>query len=501
MANRRENIFRYINLIVNQLPESFQEYNSLEQEILSDIIKPLQSISKVRYNRGNLAQEFANTRNKIINSKEYLSTPFYWFLDSFFDNAEITLRTSAFHADTFFDYLLQSLKGSDKTFGLFHLLRQGTPFADLKWEKLQYDCSKLRIPLINYQLEIIHFIYKLLETSPDLLLRKGKLKNLLLQSFNRPKLSSELTKFFGLLNAKWNVWPNYQFFGLELFWVKIKISPKNSILDLIDFKDKKNQILTTSWIYSVRGTENEYVGVIFLPSSLESKFRSLLKIKTKMDEIIEYDIYKIISNQWSYSFSQYRSEFGWQEQTESEWNQLVRVLKSEKEPKRKKSINLSYLSPIGEKQDYLDLKEPYEGIRIISNPQIYTYNDLATNIMGTKDLTLLQALIKQNAILVDFFPIRLADEYSLDFYWLKIPKFSFYQLSRFLELLPSVFITYGKNEIFLQARLAKMTAKRIQNDLTWDIYHIIPSHLPFSRQLEMYDQKEGKWKIPHILDF
>ena len=148
MPNRRENIIRFITLIVDQLPESFQEYNSQDQQILSEVVKPLQAFHKANYDRGGLAQEFAITRKKVIDSDEYLSVPFYWFLDSFFENAEITLETCSFHADTFFEYLLHSLKGSGKTVGMFHLLKQAIPLTDLKWEELQYECAKLKIPLI-----------------------------------------------------------------------------------------------------------------------------------------------------------------------------------------------------------------------------------------------------------------------------------------------------------------------------------------------------------------
>jgi hypothetical protein len=488
--------------MLTQLPQYFLAYTPKEQKFLSEILEPLQKFDRASYNREDLAQNFSNIRRIVVNFEEYLSIPFFWFLDSFYENSEIALKISSFHADLFFDYILNTLKGSSSRYkGMFHLLKEGIPLNDLQWETLQYECSKLRIPLKEYQLEILKFTYGLLEISPVQLLRKGKLRNSLLQSFNRPKLSSELSRFFRLLNAKWNVWPNYLYFGLELFWIRIKIPRSASLSKLINFKDNKNHILTTSWIYSVRSKENEFVGLLFLPSGNEQNLKTFINQKVKNKEILDYSLYRITSNQWSYSFSQYRSEIGWQELTESDWKRLLNVIKLKKDPRRKKIPKLTYLSPALNDQSYLDLKDHYASIELISNPRLYSYDDLSNEVLKSKEFELIQSLAKQGAILIDFFPTRLGDEYSLDSYWLKLPKLSFYQLSRFLELLPCVYIAYMEEGILLQTRLTKKMLSRIQSDMKWDTYQIIPSHQPLSRSIDMYNHEKRAWKVPLILDF
>ena len=122
MTTRRENIKRYIKVIVEQLHRRIQAYSPEEQELLLKFLHPLQSCMEADYNRSSLSQKFQSARKLIINHDTYINLPFCWFAETFLENAEIALQISLFHADQFYDYLLKILKGTNKD-GVFHLLQ------------------------------------------------------------------------------------------------------------------------------------------------------------------------------------------------------------------------------------------------------------------------------------------------------------------------------------------------------------------------------------------
>ena len=98
MVTRRENIKRYIKVIVEQLSEIVDTYSSKDRELLLKFLHPLQKFEEADFNRSALTRKFYDARNMIINHDDYLNLPFSWFAETYFENAEIALQISLFHA-------------------------------------------------------------------------------------------------------------------------------------------------------------------------------------------------------------------------------------------------------------------------------------------------------------------------------------------------------------------------------------------------------------------
>ena len=101
-------------------------------------------------------------------------------------------------------------------------------------------------------------------------------------------------------------------------------------------------------------------------------------------------------------------------------------------------------------------------------------------------------------LFLDFNPIRLRDEYSLDVAWIEAPKITIYQLKRFLELVPDARTVFTKNKCYIRTHLSNYMVQRITRDLHWTIYPILPAHNVIQRNIRMFDKKSVSWRIPKI---
>ena len=280
MVSRRENLKRYIKLVTSQLPRYFSAYSEEDQKFLEKFVTPLRFSEEADYKRKELAQRFRDARNYFIDSELYLKYPFFWFVDSYFENAEVSLKTSTFHADSFYDYLLPILRGTaGQDDGVFQLLRKSVPLSDFKWEEIQYRSAKLHIPLQQYELEIIKTVYNQLRVQPIQLLKPRRIRSILLNQYDIPRLPSKLPRLFSMLNTKWTVWPHYSAFGIQSFFFHLQLNPQNVLRDIIDFQDKTNGIMTTSNVYTIRGVKHEYLGIMHVPESTNKQLTHFLKNK------------------------------------------------------------------------------------------------------------------------------------------------------------------------------------------------------------------------------
>jgi hypothetical protein len=499
MVTRRENIKRYIKVIVEQLSDIVTTYSSKDSDLLLKFLHPLQHFEKADFNRPALTKMLHDARSMIINHDDYLNLPFSWFAETYFENAEITLQISLFHADQFYDYILTILKGTNKD-GVFHLLHKQTPLNSLEWEELQYKSAKLRVPLKSYQLQILKTIYTFLKDQPLDAFRPNRLHTYLLNQHDIPRLTGELPKFLQLLNAKWSIWPDYSSFNLETYFFKLKLSNSTPLVKFIDFKDQKNQVLTTSIVYSIREKGDELLGILILPEGLKNRLISFLNGSITNSIIEEYSLERVIENQWSYSLSQYQIDSGWQELTKSAWKSRSRILSSITQPRRRKNIPLTYITPMSTSSWTLQkLKDPYEAIKLICRPNEYTYSDLNHPNFTPKEFQVLKKLYSHNAILIDFYAFRLGLEFSLDSYWLETPNFTMYQLTRLLDLLPYARLARTAEKVYIHCYLTPMMVKRIKTELDWPIYPVLPIHTGGQRDEKMFDKQSLQWNYPLIL--
>jgi hypothetical protein len=501
MVTRRENVRNYIRVIIKELPRFFSNYTVDDQKFLTLFLKPLNHFEEADNNRERLAERLNKVQQEFIKTEIYVKHPFSWFAASYFENAEVALQISSFHADNFFDYILPILRGTaGEDDGFFQLIRKGTPLTDLKWEKLQYMCSKLHVPLTADQLQLLNGIYENITIKPWNFLRPRRLRSLILDQNDTPNLSRDLPKFFSMLNSYWTVWPYYPAFGLQTLFFHCKLSLNTRLEDIIDFQEKENQILRTSVISSVRNSQNEYIGVLMINDNQQSVLHSFFEQKMVEGLIKSFKLEKILENRWSYSLKQYRTTSGWQEVPKSQWDQQVNILKLKSLPRRRKAIDLAYLTPKVESNwNYLQLSDPYSAIEIICKKNSFTFNDLLTGTFESAEYPLLRKFFEKNVLFLDFIPSRIRDEYSLDVYWIKTPKISLYQIKRFLNFVPDARTVFTENNCYLRTHLSNFMVKRITRDLNWDIYPVLPAHNIIQRDTSMFDKKSISWRIPRVL--
>ncbi len=501
MVTRRENIRKYIKVIIEQLPRYFHKYSVGDQKFLKSFIEPLEYYEEAENNREKLAKRLRIAQHQFIESDIYVKHPFSWFAATFFENAEVALQTSSFHADDFFDYILPILKGTaGEDDGVFQLIRKCTSLDDLKWEKLQYVCSKLRVPLSIKQLQQLKNIYELIGLNPWNVLRPRRLRSLLQERDKTPKLTHELPKLFSILNAYWTVWPYYPAFGLKSLFFQCKLASKVKLEDIIDFQDIQNHILQTSLISSVRNSPKEYLGVIILPDKQQEALRNYLKAKMSDGLMKSFRLEEIIENRWSYSLNQYQTETGWQEIPKTQWDQVVHIMKLKYLPRRRKSVNLSFLTPkIDNSWNFLELRDPCSAIKLICENNLFTFNDLLTETYPSDSYPLLKKLFNRKVLFLDFNATRLRDEYSLDIYWIETLKLSLYQLKKLLDLVPDARIVFTENKSYIRTHLSNHMVQRITRDLDWTIYPILPAHNITQRNINMFNEKSVSWRIPRIL--
>jgi len=501
VVTRRDNIRKYIQVIIEQLPHFFHKYSVDDQKFLTLFLKPLSFYEEVDFNRENLTKRFNEAQQEFRTTKIYVKHPFSWFVCTYFENAIVALQISTFHADNFFDYILPILRGTaGEDDGVFQLIRKGTPLEDLKWENLQYLSSKLRVPLTTNQLQLLTKIYDFIDLKPWNVLRPRRLRSMLLDNDNTPKLSRVLPKLFSMLNASWTVWPYYPAFGLQTFFFQSKLSLNVRLEDILDFEDEDNHMLQCSFISSIRNRQDEYIGIIILPENQQKVLQDYLKQKVSEDLIKSFKLEKILENRWSYSLTQYQTESGWVEVPKSQWDQDVHIIKLKNLPRRRKTIDLTFLTPKGENNwTYLQLSDPYAAIKLICKNNNFSFKDLLTDTYPTSNFPLLRKLFEKEALFLDFNPSRLQDEYSLDTYWIETPKISLYQLKRFLKLVPDARTVFTDKKCYIRTHLSDYMMQRIIKDLHWTIYPLLPAHNIIQRNVNMFDEKSLSWNIPKIL--
>ncbi|MHA2096188.1 MAG: hypothetical protein ACW98F_16335 [Candidatus Hodarchaeales archaeon] len=477
MVSRRENMKRYIKTITNQLPQYFSGYSKEDQRFLETFIDPLRFSEEADYRRTHLAQRFHNARKYFSGHALYLSYPFFWFIDSYFENAEVSLKISSFHADFFYDYLLPILRGTaGQKNGVFQLIKDNVPLSDLKWEELQYKSAKLHIPLKFYELDIIKTIYTQLRSHPLHILNPRRVRSMILNQHDIPRVASKFPKLLAILNTRWTVWPNYPAFGIQSFYFHFRINSRSTLKEIIDFNTTKAGLLSTSSVYTNREVKDDYMGIMHLPERSEKQISLYLERKKEEGQLIEYSLAPVTENRWTYSLTQYQTELGWQELNKSSWMSRVRLMKLKTIPRRRKKIELEYHTPVKD-QDWniRNLEDPLKAIDLVCKKNIFNYTELLADVYSPDELKLLNVLINKHSIFID------------------------YQLKRLLELLPTTRIAGTLNNYYIFTYLTSTMTDQIRTDLEWPLHPLLPTHTAVKRTQDMFDKELLCWHLPNIL--
>lgn len=512
LVKRHESLKKYIKTILDQLPPSIEKYPSEERKLLMEFLSIVAHYEEADFKREELGNKLEIYRQEIVSRKNYIKLPFSWFVETYFRNARVLLSISKFHAKDFYEYLVKHFRGNVQIQGAFKLIRETVSLKDLAWEKLQYECTKLLIPLTTSQIQILKVVYSQIEKTGIYTLDPYRLKDEIIQQLQMPssaKTTTELKRIFTLLEARWYIRFFSPAFGLDRLFFHIQLINSSSFQDLIDCQDPLNSVLGTSDIYRIRDKTNTYMGVLYIPSQDVDLLISYIKRLEKERTIVLHDLQKIKTRWLSISLNQYEPDLGWIDPTKTEMKHLARTLNSEKLEKRKKNLNSLYIPPsFNFKWHFSKHPLPRKLIELYCKiPQAYSFSDLPlgsytnqkSRSLEKADIGLLKQLYYNRVIQIDFIPFRVVYDYSYDLYYVNIPRHEGFQLKQLLQLLPYGEIIETKRNIKIWTRLSQGIIDWMQNDLTWEVEPMIRDQFPRDLDQNWFNKEELQWITPKIL--
>ncbi|MHA2246619.1 MAG: hypothetical protein ACXADY_16880 [Candidatus Hodarchaeales archaeon] len=522
MVKGRGSLKRFLLTIIERFPDYIASYPPEDQSFLIDFYNVLQYSEVDRYENRMLFSKCieAYIKKYYLMHERYYELPYLWFTIDYLNIANRILSTGSFHKDRFYLYLVKHLRGDSKIQGVFDLVKDTTPLIDLKWEILQYSCNKFIVPLTQDQLLILEAVYSLIP--------KAGLKNLTQQRIKtsfakrikheqkerrkKRRKSQELRKLFTLLNARWVIRPYLSAFGLDWLHFHFQLSESEKISEILGFKNDDNTTLNSSVIYRELSFNN-YLGILFLPIKMLKPMELYLKKCENQRKIKIVDASRILDIQVSRSLTLYEKGKGWRCINSKERKNLTQNLKN-KEEINQNSHKLFYISPrFYTFWNYKQDKEHDNTSRFIKLyckmlPH-FNFNDLKSKDpserksfrFSEEDLKLLSYLHnEQSVIQIDFDPIRLMRDFSLNEFWIgpivDIPENN---LLDFVGYLPDSHMITTKTNTYIWTRLTSEIVQWLRNDLEWSVTPIIEQYSGKLMQYNWFDQKSNEWIPPKLL--
>lgn len=498
-----------MNTILSRLPLCIEKYPLSSKMILNDFLDVLQHYEEADYNRDILSQHLTEFKQKYYETEAYFQTPFLWFAHNYFTYANLLLSIGKFHADEFYEYLVKMLRGYDEIKGVFRLLCESTSLSDLAWEQLQYACTKL-IPMTPAQLHCLEVINSYIAEAGISSLNSNRLKDIIRIRVRNLALSRNLSSFFTRLEASWHLWFYLPALGLESLYFQFQLNKSTSLSEIIDILDPQNKTFGLSQIFTVRGYSNNYIGLFVVPSHLIERLQAYIKVCERKGKLNLHDMSRVTSRRISSSFTLYRADKGWYNFTETEWKRLSQPLKTAHPRKRRsRSLHFFLSPPFNDNFSYFEQSNANQIISLYCKlPSVFSYYELPlgssqnhkTIELSRSELDLLTDLYENHVVRVFFTPHRLNNDFSLDFYWIKIPHhLKMSQLSRVLELVPYCVIIYTDYSIHLWTWLRPQLVHWLSVDLEWEVIPVLFHHYPSNPDIEWYNLQSRQWKTPSIL--
>lgn len=494
--------------ILSQISVYIENYSPSDQIILNEFISILQNYEvDTQEARRHLFQLFESFQTKYRDSEKLLTQPFLWFVESYFTNASKLLSVASFHADDFYEYFVKQLRGYPDIEGVFKLLQKGTPLTDLRWEQLQYACNRLSVPLKSEELHALETVHNLsLETGINALDQRY-IKTNIFNNVKSPTLLKKIENLFLRLDSRWLLRFYTPAFDLELLFFQFQLNKSTSLREIIDFQNPNNTTLCNSSVYWIRGFRNMYCGILVVPTSSILSLQRYLQRCHRQGQIVLYELTKIITSRLSVSLLLYQTTKGWRTPTQTDWNRLVPMLKTLYPRKMRMKLTSFYLTP-----PFNELKlDHHDSSQLISLfckiPRQFSFKELPLGAnedqiqfeLSKADIKLLEEICLRKIVQISFISTRLIYEFSLDNYWIKLPKMPLNQLSRLLAWIPFCRLYFAEKNIFIWSYLTQELAQWLSTDLEWTVMRIIENHTPLSFSFNWYTSKSQQWKTPLIL--
>lgn len=501
---------RFLETILSQIPPYIEKYPPEDRVHLKEFYSILQGYNVDTITARNaLSARIEEFIQKHQNSEEYFQLPFLWYARRYFANAHLLLSMEGFFADRFYGYLVQYLRGNSKTDGAFRLIRNTFPLTDLAWEKLQYASIELQVPLTAKHLQILETIYSSIGELGVHALNPQRIKNIIKNRMKSPKISRELPKFFKRLDAQWLIQFYPPAFGLEYQYFQFKLSKSATLREIIDLQDPANTVLNLSYIFRVRNYPDAYIGLLVIPAKMTDRLQSYLKRFENQGKLISHELSMIDTIRRSTSLALYQAEEGWSILNRSEQRRLTHQLRIKRPRKKRVEVLPFYLTPSFNHNWYFQ-QHPQSSKMIDLYCKIaakFSFTDLPLSLTNEQtrfrfsksEMNLFKELLNEQVVHIGFLCKHLWSEFSLDDYWIKLPKLPQQQTRQLLQWLPFSELFFTERTIHMRARLTPDLVRWIKNDLEWTVIPIIPNHYPSNIKREWFNPKILKWKSPFIL--
>lgn len=508
MVSKRETWKRFIRTVLNQSPKYFNKYPAKEQELLNKFFIVLQDYDAgTSIARKKFLESCEKFKRECIYpgpseyTEEYLNFPFLWFAESYFDRALELLDIAQFHADEFYEYLAKHLRGSE---GLFQLVSKGTPLNDITWEKLQYESIKLTVPLTLEEIHVLEAINTYVKELGLSATYPRSLRATITKELKTPKISRRIPQLLKRVHAWWGLSWYYPGFDLARVYFNFQLSQSATFEEIIDYKDPENTILQYSDVYWARNYKNLFMGNLIVPRHLVGSLRNYLEDCHNQEKLILHDCYQVTLDHVSSSLNYYEPGKGWHEWTLTEYDQLVKQLKSKKSRKRsEKAITSLHMTSFNDEWHYLDTQNSNQMIALFCNEILHpflTFNELPFEISKMERDMLKELHDVEKAVNVTFLPHNMVREYSMDVYWITLPKIPFKKLRLLLNCVPYTVIYGNESRYHIWAYLTPMLARWLQRELKWLIMNISLYYFRSSPKVEDYDYNKRQWKTPVVLE-
>ena len=501
---------RFIGTILNQIPPYVEQYPPDDQKLLNDFFDVLRRYKEAEYNRRKLEEDFEKFRKNVLKRKQYLTLPFLWFVGTFLRHARVILNISEFHPDPFYKYITKQLRGNTDILGVYQLVYKNIPLSNLAWETLQYESNNRLYSLSKEQFQIIRILYTNIAELGVYTLNSLEVKAVILNQVEFPKNvkpSDELNRFFTLIDAKWIVHFYSPAFGLERLFCLFQLQDPTILHDVIDFNDPGNTVLTYSDVFRARDLPNTYIGNLLIPNQNLDQLKRYLQHCENQGYFILKALKRITTTRISASLDHYHVNKGWIELSPTKMRRLTSFINSKHPKKTQNEDNSLFIShPFNQSWHFDQHPLSTNIIRLYCKiPDVYSFSELRSisdqdsTTLSRSEIGLLKLLYNNKIIYIGFVPWQLVYEFSLDLYWIILPKISLFRLKQYLKLVPYNEIHYTENSIYILARLTPKLVHWIKNDLSWTVIPITLVHERPDLQFSWFNSETLQWNTPDVL--
>ncbi|MFX0210017.1 MAG: hypothetical protein ACFFDT_28815, partial [Candidatus Hodarchaeota archaeon] len=225
--------------------------------------------------------------------------------------------------------------------------------------------------------------------------------------------------------------------------------------------------------------------------------------------LILYELTSFAQQRKSTSFALYKVEKGWRAFSLTKWRQIVKSLQTQHPRKKRSSKQSFFITPIySNTWSYKKYNHPFKLISLLcKSPFVFSFDELplgSTDVgvnfrLSSSELNILKELFRHQAIQLNFRPVRLIQEYSLNTYWIKLPKIPLEQLSRLLAWLPFSQLFFTEMDIHMWTYLTPNLAHWLRTDLKWVVRPIVLNHYRQNLTIDWFNPETLKWRTPFVL--